>query len=102
MITIFNPIFTRFSFQSFAHFPKVGKLESSKNYTIVLLAILRMDIAFVKYASRNVMKDTKLCFLEMTLKVFVIVVSKAQKAKDLATCSKVGSKMGKILGSFIC
>ena len=69
----------------------MGKLESSKNYTTVLLAIWRMDIAFVKYASRNVMKDTKLCFLEMTWKVFVIVVSKAHKAKDLATCSKVDS-----------
>ena len=91
MTTIFNPIFICFSFQSFAHFPKVGKLESSKNYTTVLPAIWRMDIASVKYASRIVIKDTMLYFLKMTWKVFVIVVSKAQKAKDLATCSKVDS-----------
>jgi hypothetical protein len=78
-------------FQSFAHFPKLGKLESSKSYTTVSLARWRMDIAFVRFASRIVIKDTLFCFLKMTWKAIAIVVSKAHKAKDLATCSKVES-----------
>ena len=78
-------------FQSFAHFPKLGKLESSKSYTTVSLARWRMDIAFVRFASRIVIKDTLFYFLKMTWKAIVIVVSKAHKAKGLATCSKVDS-----------
>ena len=83
--------FIYFSFQSFAHFPQVGKLESSKSYTAVLHAKCKMDIAFVKFASIIVIKDTLLYFLKMTWKVFVIVVNKAHKAIDLAKCSKVDS-----------
>ena len=48
-----------------------------------------MDIAFVRFASRIVIKDTQFCFLNMTWKAIAIVVSKAHKEKDLATCSKV-------------
>ena len=63
-------------FQSIAHFPTLGKLESSKSYTTVLLVICRMDIAFAKFASTIVMKDTRLHFLKRMRKAFVIVVSK--------------------------
>ena len=80
MITIFNPVFVCFFFQSIAHFPTLGKLESSKSYTTVLLAICRMDIAFAKFASTIAMKDTLLYFLKRMRKAFVIVVSKAHVA----------------------
>ena len=67
-------------FQSIAHFLKLGKLESSKSYTTVLLAICRMDIAFAKFVSTIVMKDTMLYFLKRILKDTVTVVSKAHEA----------------------
>ena len=50
-----------------------------------------MDIAFVKYASKIAIKDTRLYFLKRMQKATATVVSKAHKAKDLATCSKVDS-----------
>ena len=93
----FNPNSLILLFQSyFAHLQKLGKLESSKSCTTVLLVICRMDIAFARFASTIVIKDTLLYFLKMTPKAFVIVASKAHEAQDLATCSKVH-----ILFSFI-
>ena len=55
-------------------------MESSKSYTAVLLAICKMDIAFVKYASKIAIKDTMLYFLKRILKDTVTVVSKAHEA----------------------
>ena len=67
-------------FQIFAHFPQLGKLELSKGYTTVSLARWRMDIAFVRFASRTVIKATILYFLKRMQKATATVASKALEA----------------------